>query len=317
MYNIQRGELYMNITNFLSLMLKFALPGVLINDVISLLSIANKRKDNLRCSEIYVPYFTDNKPISKLKIDCERLNCLAKYLKILDDKLTDCEKRTLHENLQTLKVCKKNFFSLSFHDGLYIPKENKILVATIDSLGHELLHMSSTKVLPQDIYLIGYRYINRNANIDIGNGLNEGYTELLATRYFGCSTLPFENKENVQIARLLECFFDNPQYMRYLYFNHDLNGFIDYMTTFAEKEEVIQLLIEIDELNDLNKLITPLYLMKSRLIQEKLNEWFKSKVTERERINKFDAIYNAKSRKKNDKIKKTKKLLTQHKNNFV
>jgi len=280
----------MNVIETLKLLVNIAASGVLISDTISLFTLMKKEKNNKINSKINFEEFNIEEESNLDKIDYNKLGELISYIEILDEKLTSDEKRIMYNNLINLKTEKNKLIVFLGQAGFYLPKENKIKYANEKSIGHELLHMASSSIINEKIYLIGFRYISHE--IDIGNGLNEGYTELLASRYFNFKRVPTAYKENVKIAQLMECFFDYPENMRYLYFNHNLEYFVKYMEKFAPREEIIELLIDIDRLQELSQFIMPVSLIKSRDIQDKLNKWFKSKITDKNRIDKFNKIYN-------------------------
>ena len=72
--------------------------------------------------------------------------------------------------------------------GKYHPVKNIMIISVKDkeshfSIYHELFHLSSTNRMIIDRIQTGF-YVHKK-NDDIGYGLNEGYTDLLANRYFG------------------------------------------------------------------------------------------------------------------------------------
>lgn len=91
------------------------------------------------------------------------------------------------------------------------------------------------------------------------NSFNEGYTELLAIRFFH-KKKPNTYRSFIKIASLLEQFFEKKEDMRNLYFNHNLFGFIHYMEQFAERKEILKLIFDMDKLNYYDSLLMlPLY----------------------------------------------------------
>lgn len=72
--------------------------------------------------------------------------------------------------------------------GKYQTKKNIIIIDINDeesqlSIFHELFHMASTNRMITDRIQTGFSVIKNG--VDTGKGLNEGYTDLLAHRYFG------------------------------------------------------------------------------------------------------------------------------------
>ena len=78
-----------------------------------------------------------------------------------------------------------------------------------------------------------------------GYGLNEGYTELLARRYFKSKPNKVYDSQ-VKVASLIESLFSNPREMEELYLNHDLKGLIKKLCEYMSEEEAISLINNID-----------------------------------------------------------------------
>lgn len=187
-----------------------------------------------------------------------------------------------HINLMhDIKKYLQNFYK---SDGVYIPKENTINIYKIfdkkSVLSHEFLHMASTSQNQAS------GFCTKLDDIWIGNGLDEGYTELLNQRIFNTKKLSYTY--NIEIIQLLEIFFDNPKDMEYAYFHNNI--FIIYKTflKYGTKEEFLSLLQTLDNLIETD---IPIY-KKVSSIKEKIN------------------LYNIIKRSKNkDKILTAKSLL--------
>ena len=173
--------------------------------------------------------------------------------------------------LNNLKI---NYFNL-IHDikkylqnfceseGKYIPKENTINIYKVfdkkSVLTHEFLHMASTGKNQTS------GFCTNLDDIWIGNGLDEGYTELLNERIFNSKHLSYTY--NIEIIKILEIFFDNPKDMEYAYFHNNI--FIIYQTflKYGTKEEFFSLLQVLDNLVETD---IPIY-KKVTAIKTKLN----------------------------------------------
>ena len=183
--------------------------------------------------------------------------------------------------LHDIKKYSQNFCEI---DGAYIPKDNTIDIYKIfdknSVLSHEFLHMASTGKKQTS------GFCTLLDNIWIGNGLDEGYTELLNERIFNSKHLSYTY--NIEIIKILELFFDNPKDMEYAYFHNNI--FIVYQTflKYGTKEEFLSLLQTLDNLIETD---IPIY-KKVTAIKAKIN------------------LYNIIKRSYNkDKISKAKQIL--------
>lgn len=120
------------------------------------------------------------------------------------------------------------------------------------TLFHELLHVASS----DDIYAMsGFKAIFKNNITDMGNGLTEGYTELLNRRLFN-------SEENAYIylqrmAMLIEQFYENKKEMMSDYFNCNLPNLIQELLKHMSLEEAVDIIVDMDILlknNMLNEL---------------------------------------------------------------
>lgn len=162
--------------------------------------------------------------------------------------------------IHDIKKYLQNFCEI---DGAYIPKDNTIDIYKIfdknSVLSHEFLHMASTGKNQTS------GFCTNLDDIWIGNGLDEGYTELLNERIFNSKHLSYTY--NIEIIKILEIFFDNPKDMEYAYFHNNI--FIIYQTflKYGTKEEFFSLLQVLDNLVETD---IPIY-KKVTAIKTKLN----------------------------------------------
>ena len=183
--------------------------------------------------------------------------------------------RNLGNNFQTLKINKKNKNKLIMiikNDGTqgnYNPKRNEINTYNDKktTLNHELLHAASSNPFFSSI---GFNRIfkeNKENNLrynEIGRGLNEGYTELLNNRISKEKSYSYIHLN--KIAYLIELLFENKNEMKDYYFNNDIEGIIYELNKYINKEEIINLLIDIDELY-YNKNLLLYYKIKKRILK--------------------------------------------------
>ena len=146
-----------------------------------------------------------------------------------------------------IDITRKFFFSSSGKSlGYYSPDDNAVVASRQDFLFHELLHMAST-ILRKDGYLItGFHHqtspeLDEEGNLtssSIGQFINEGYTEVLARRYFGdlIKTTPGYGLP-VVIAERLEVIVGKEK-MESLYLRGDLKGLINELLKYMPQENV-------------------------------------------------------------------------------
>lgn len=170
---------------------------------------------------------------------------------------------------------------------------NTIYIRNMKSLRaiyHELLHAASSKIA-KSYRSVGFHY--KDKNIDIGNGLNEGYTELLTRRYFKANYTTLYGIE-LHYAKYLEMIIGREQMERY-YLKADIESLINYLTKYDSINNIFDFLYGIDKINyniksinindivHLNRLLLSWYLkkLKDDLFKNRINEdEFKSKSIE-------------------------------------
>ena len=138
----------------------------------------------------------------------------------------------------------KKYLQNYLNDGIYLPKENTIDIYKIfdknSVLSHEFLHMASTlKNQTSGFY-------TKLDSCWIGNGLDEGYTELLNQRIFNTKKISYTY--NIEIIKILELFFDNPKDMEYAYFHNNIFKVYHIFLKYGTKKEFFLLLQTLDNL---------------------------------------------------------------------
>lgn len=144
---------------------------------------------------------------------------------------------------------KKHKLKLYNADGMYLIVDNELLFTDKGSVYHELFHLlSSTYDSKKKKVYSGFSQGNRR--VDIGVALNEGYTELLSSRYFGnenTGVYPIE----VQMAILIEKIVGEST-MEKLYSEANLEGLIDEIDKYAnDRKSILNTLIVLDRAHDL------------------------------------------------------------------
>lgn len=144
-----------------------------------------------------------------------------------------------YQNIDTISVNRNPFIALLGIEGVYDSKNNKLSFSRASSTTHELLHALSTHYeSEQEIYRTGFKIHSKF------RALNEGYTELLASRIE--ERLPDSYLEQIKLVRLLESLFDSPEEMMQAYFDNNLELLVQNMSEYMPTENAIQLLLKED-----------------------------------------------------------------------
>ena len=159
-----------------------------------------------------------------------------------------------YNNINTLKTKEGTFVIRNFlvgnkAVGRYDPKRNTIKIDGENediTIFHELFHMASS-IYKDGIEYSGFCQINKKMGTNIGVGINEGYTELLAERYFGERDTRITNSYQYQkfIVKQLEKIVGEEK-MESLYFNSNLKGLIEELSQYDSEEEIMKFISNTD-----------------------------------------------------------------------
>ena len=122
-------------------------------------------------------------------------------------------------------------------------KVDKTYLST--AIFHELLHMSSC-IYKDGISYSGFYQLSDDYTLDLGLGINEGYTELLNRRYFHYDE-QFKSGYQLEIKiveKLEEVIGKNK--MEKLYLSANLPGLIAELKQYSKEEEIIEFISNID-----------------------------------------------------------------------
>lgn len=238
------------------------------------------------------------KPLSKdeiEKIEKDSGQAKAKLLlpaiQKLKENISEKNLKIFYTNLKTAKFKKNHLLLLCGFSGYYYGDTNTLKYALDSSFGHELLHLSSAVYDKEnEIGLSGFMQFKGSTSI--GAGINEGYTELLASRYFNKDGKPRAYHLQVKLAQIMELMFDNPAEMHDLYFNCNLPGLVHHLEKYAPKEEVIKLILDMDKINVYSSSFGPLPTILYIKTQLKLYEWFVSKNKDNDKLKTFNELIN-------------------------
>lgn len=175
----------------------------------------------------------------------------------------------LCNNLKTLKIRdtnNKNRFFKSFVTGTYDVKKNEVELRDCSfgsPMYHELFHLSSS-VIQNKIRFSGF------SQDSLGNGINEGYTQLLTERYFPNDTdvntvYPIQKRIMQAIEMII-----GQKTMGQLYLQANLKGFIENMKSYASEEAIMKFVSDVDFISDylINPKVVP---FKKNLLHKAFN----------------------------------------------
>ena len=182
---------------------------------------------------------------------------LIKFRKKLNKFFKGEDLNLLNNNIKSLKIKIKYFapqvLLLRFASGKYNLKKNKIELIKYfkkESTNHELFHMATAfydKYL--QIGFCGFQQIIFFKRQTVGYGLNEGYTELLASRYFQEYTKFSDYSYDICtfFASKLEEIIEKDR-MESFYMTADLFGLYKYLLNFDSEENIVKFIIFLDSL---------------------------------------------------------------------
>lgn len=181
---------------------------------------------------------------------------LENFLKIMNKNFSQEDLQILSCNIKTLKISAgdfkfENFLSPTSTTGAYSIKKNEIIIDMEEfssTIYHELLHMSSSYYKNGMFYSGFNRFgiLSQLKLINIGKGIDECYTELLNRRYFvKDKDITASYKYQIFITSKLEEIITKTR-MESLYLNADLEGLIDDLEKYINREEIMNFIYDMD-----------------------------------------------------------------------
>ena len=251
------GELINNIMFFSKILLQGFIPMIsyfATNKVLSTYTLHKdfKPKD---ISKVSIPLELKQKytDIEISQIGSKKVReAVLEFADILEKEFPKDSLINFYNNVNEVKIKRNGGILFLSAEGTYSCEKNKIDYCTLTSIYHELFHMASA-VFDNERKLgyAGFRQAyykpgSELKGINIGVGINEGYTQLLALRYFGdkhkiSKTYKFE----VGIVEKLEKIVGQDE-MKRLYLNANLMGLIENLKQYANEEDVLNFINGVD-----------------------------------------------------------------------
>ena len=264
--------------------------------------------NNLKINKIKFKYLLKNiKPVENIEdkqeitVNIDELTIDEKYKSYIKEFVkktsTNFNFRNPNEKLKTLDLKQKTILqTLLFptSEAYYNDLNNKIYAGKRieDSIYHELFHVFTT--YKENIFstVSGFNYIN--IHTDIARRLNEGYTDLLANRYFD-SVVSYMIEAN--IVRKTELILGEKN-MQNFYASNNLYAIIKSLSKFSSEEEAIAFINSVDKLgiyrNNIKKSIQIMNILSNYLVDVYVNvlvEFYSWGKFDKEDINIFLSIF--------------------------
>ncbi len=195
-----------------------------------------KKKENLEINPLI-----EEKYLSRVKL----------FIETVSREDTSFDLTALSRNIPTLKIKPSVVNLIDKSDGGYICGYNVIETCYRDylkSIFHELFHMLST-IDTEEVLFSGFSLYIPSKKLDIGNGINEGYTELLNKRYFK----DYLNEEDhtyekeTLLVKYLELIIGKKT-MENLYSKASLYGLVEELKKYNNNQEIKKFIYNMDKL---------------------------------------------------------------------
>jgi len=180
---------------------------------------------------------------------------IIEFIDVIKQNIPDTDLKIFYNNFNNIKTKNKNFkiSNLIFDKSTgaqWLPDENIICVSSDNyksTINHELLHASTTYIDPNTNTIFCGFQKNKSSNNQIGEGLNEGYTEYLIEKYFSVLYQAYTYEKS--IAKSVELIVGE-QKMQSLYFNANLKELIDILKQYSTAEKALDFITTLDFLNN-------------------------------------------------------------------
>lgn len=195
---------------------------------------------------------------SSNKVNTNKLNSLnekqiKEFVSVLTKNTKKKNLKLMNNNLKTLNIKRGSFFfhKVFANDAVasYNPNNNTIKLSRKeydDAIYHELFHLASAYFNKEKkISFCGFSITYNNGKY-IGNGINEGYTQLLTNRFFD-DKIPCYILEQ-KCAYIIEAIVGKEKMMD-LYLNANLSGLVNELSKYSSKEAAHNFIKNLDLLS--------------------------------------------------------------------
>ena len=221
----------------------------------------NQAHNLKRCGKLRKSIKAKDVEFPKSKVDSITDEELLSIIYTIEASFNKKDLNNFHRNIKNLKIERLDnlddyFLNTTkglYYGGGYATFSNKMYIKRGEpSTSHEVMHLSSSNNNKRLRYLLtGFQQINK-VKPNIGEGLNEGYTEYLNKLLFENINGPVESNSiyifEPIVARSIEDVVGTNK-MQSLYFNADLNGLYDALSSYLTEKETDELIIGLDNIN--------------------------------------------------------------------
>lgn len=217
----------------------------------------NKFPQNYVLEEI-PPILTTTKPeenITEEEMNIDSLleedysNNIEKFIEVLTTHFSPEDLTRFYNNMDSIDIkviSKKKFQQVSQNTtkknlGEYYPTCNSMLLVEEDYnkvIYHKLFHVASSNFdMENRVSFLGFSQSRLEGGVNVGEPLNEGYTELMTNRYFFPSTESKYYKYEVRVARQIEEIVGQEK-MEKLYLNANLYGLLKELEKYTSSDNI-------------------------------------------------------------------------------
>ena len=202
----------------------------------------------------------DLKEYDLTKLNIKQYNYAIKtFYNVMKNNFSNDQLSFFYNNISNLRIIDSNngllykIFLNTNYVANYDTKDNKIRIYNPDcytAIYHELIHMSSS-ICKNGIHYTGFKQysLKPGSFINIGQGINEGYTQLLTERYFGYSReLRGVYEYEMHLMKNIEKVIGKEK-MENLFFKANLKGLIEELNKYLSEDEIFSFINNVDFLN--------------------------------------------------------------------
>ena len=187
---------------------------------------------------------------------------IINFVNRLEEEFSFCDLSAFYKNIKNLTLIERNYTVsekliklLSMKTGgnykgsnntmeIYASKHHDI-EDVLSLKNHELLHLATTRK-KGNIRMCGFKLYDNETLLEIGRGLNEGYTEWINCRYvslYNSGSYYYLQSIAGEVEKLV-----GQKKMQQFYFSNDLDGLIKSLEQYTTREEVINLIQKLDKI---------------------------------------------------------------------